>query len=255
MVLKALILAGGRGRRLAPLTNHIPKEMVEIKGRPVIEHIVKALKVSGIREIQVVIAPGKASIVDQLGSGDRLCVELSYRIQEEPLGTADAVARCRSFTGEDAFLVAYGDTYSNSETILRELVEAFVERAPDIMVLTQKVEDPSGFGLVMLGEKNEILDVSEKPDPVEAERYKTRDGFYVIRGFLVFQANMMKYILKTQPGINKERWLTDSVKIALKEGKRGEAFISSSKIFDIGTNRDLLEAQRSGTLNEHKFSM
>ena len=200
MVNKALILAAGRGSRLAPITDYVPKELLEIKGKTVIESLVEAIVSVGISSIQVVISPQKDSIIRCLGYGSKYGAEITYRIQEEPLGTADAVARCQEFIGEDSFLVAYGDTYLQDSNTLKPLIDLFEKKKVDFTLLVQGVLDPNGFGLVKLDKENNIISIIEKPDPVEASFYKTGDSYVAIRGFLALKSKILPFIIDTKPG-------------------------------------------------------
>lgn len=243
MVSRALILAAGQGTRLAPLTEYIPKELIEIDGKAVIESLVESILSAGISEIQIVISPIKYSIVRCLGSGSKYGAEITYRVQEEPLGTADAVARCREFVGDESFLVAYGDTYLQDSDALRRLIDVFEKKKVDFALLVQRILDPDDFGLVKLDKKDNVISLIEKPDPVQATQYKTGDSYLAIRGFLALKSNIMPFITDTKPGKNGERWLTDSLKKALLKGYRGAVHVSESEIFDIGTPEVLKELE------------
>jgi glucose-1-phosphate thymidylyltransferase len=244
MVTKALILAAGKGTRLAPLTEYIPKEMIEIKGKTIIEQLVEAIKSADIQTIQVVISPNKYSIVRHLGSGSKYGVDLTYRIQENPVGTSDAVSICREFVGKESFLVAYGDTYLENKQVLRQLIEVFDRKNNDFTIMVQRVSDPDGFGLVKLDDKMNIIGLVEKPDPDEAAPYKIDDYYLAIRGFLVLQTTMMSYINETQAGKKGEKWLTNSLRNALNNGCHGTVYISTSNIVDIGTHKVLTEIRK-----------
>jgi dTDP-glucose pyrophosphorylase len=244
MVNKALILAAGKGTRLAPLTNYIPKEMIEVEGKTVIEQLVEAISHAGLNKIQVVLSPNKYSIVRHLGSGSKYGAEITYRIQEDPMGTADAVSICREFVGKEHFLVAYGDTYLENNEVLGQLIEVFDSKKVDFALTVQRVSDPAGFGLIKIDDDRNIIGLVEKPDPDEAAPYKIGEYYLAIRGFLVFQTSMMSYISETQAGKNGEKWLTDSLRNALDNGCRGSVYISKSDIVDIGAHEVLNELRK-----------
>ncbi len=111
LIKKAIVLAAGKGTRLHPLTLAMPKEMIRVGNKPVIEHVILVLKASGIKEILVIVGRNKQAIMNYLGSGKRLGVNIYYRIQEEPKGSADAVNLGRDFVGSEDFVVMYGDNY------------------------------------------------------------------------------------------------------------------------------------------------
>ena len=107
--MKAIIMAGGEGRRLKAITGDIPKPMVSFMGRPMMEHIILLLKENGFEDICVTLGYKANHISDYFGNGDKLGVKLQYRIENEPLGTAGSVKNCANFYGNDDFLVISGD--------------------------------------------------------------------------------------------------------------------------------------------------
>jgi len=243
-VTKALVLAAGRGSRLHPITRSIPKEMIRIHDKPVIQHLIEALRLAGINEVQVVLGVHKEPIINHLGSGDWLGIDVSYRIQEEPRGTADAVWRCKRFIRDDPFLVAYGDTYLTNPSTAKELLSLFNTETPDAMVALHWRKDVKDLGVASLGEKGEILEIIEKPSVDEVNHFLTHDGYLSIAGLLALQSSIISFIEKTQPGVNGEVWLTDSIRVALKEGLKGRGYICKSPVIDIGTFEAIIEAER-----------
>lgn len=112
MVKKAVVLAAGEGSRLEPITHAVPKEMVRVGKRPTIEHVLRVLMEGGISEVLVIVGRKKQAIVDYLGSGERLGLDVYFRVEEEPLGTAPAVSLAEGFIGRDEdFAIMYGDNY------------------------------------------------------------------------------------------------------------------------------------------------
>jgi dTDP-glucose pyrophosphorylase len=243
-VTKALVLAAGRGSRLHPITRSIPKEMIRIHDKPVIQHLIEALRLAGINEVQLVLGVHKEPIMNHLGSGDWLGIDVSYRIQEEPRGTADAVWRCKRFIRDDPFLVAYGDTYLTNPSTAKELLSLFNTETPDAMIALYWRKDAKDLGVVRLGEKGEILEMVEKPSVDEINHFLTLDGCLSIAGLLALQSSIFRFIEKTQPGVNGEVWLTDSISMALKGGLKGRGYICQSPVIDIGTFEAIVEAER-----------
>ncbi len=245
MVSRAIILAAGKGTRLAPLTDYLPKELIEVNGKAIIELLVEAIVDAGISSIQIVISPSKYAIKRYLGSGSKYGAEITYRIQQEPLGTADAVAKCHEFVKDDPFLVAYGDTYLTDFKALRHLINIFDGNNMDFALLVQKVSDPERFGIVKLDDEMNVVGLVEKPDPEVAIRYATGNSYLAIRGFLVLKSKMMPLIKDTKTGMKGEKWLTDSLKNALEKGFKGTVHVSNSDIFDIGTKEVMKKISQS----------
>ena len=241
-ITKAIVLAAGKGKRLYPLTHSIPKEMIRVREKPVIQHLIEAISMAGINEIQLVLSAKKESIITHFGSGDWMGIDVSYRIQEKPVGTADAVRRCKGFVGDEPFLVAYGDTYPTS----KEMVDNFVKKYQDVhdaLVALQWMNDFTGRGIVKLGNSKEIIELVEKPDETQALRFKQRCGYLAIVGIFILKPNMFKYIEDTTPGVNNETWLTDSLRLALNDGMKECGYICKNRVIDIGSSQSLKESR------------
>lgn len=244
MIKKAVILAAGKGTRLMPLTLAVPKEMIRVGTKPVIEHAINVLKAGGIEKILVVVGRKKEAILDYLGSGERLGVDISYRIQEELRGTAHAVYQGKDFVGNEDFVVIYGDNYLKPYEVMKEIIKFHEEKGADATLVLHPVKDPRRFGIVKIGGDNKVLGMIEKPTLKEAAPYKIRGAYLNIAGLLVFKPTIFNFIKKTKPGKNNEIWLTDSVELMRKSGYKVQAFLFKGTRYDIGTFESLVEADR-----------
>ena len=243
MIRKAIILAAGKGARLMPLTLAIPKEMIRVGTKPVIEHAINVLKAGGIEEILVVVGRKKEAILDYLGSGERLGVDISYRIQEELKGTAHAVYQGKDFVGNEDFVVIYGDNYLKPYEVMEKIVRFHEEKEADATLVLHPVKDPRRFGIVKI-DADKVLGIIEKPTLQEAELYKTEDVYPSIAGLLVLKPSIFDYIKKTKPGKEDEIWLTDSIKLMMEAGHKIYGYLFKGARFDIGTFESLLEADK-----------
>lgn len=243
MIKKAVILAAGKGTRLRPLTLAIPKEMIRVGTKPVIEHAINVLRAGGIKEILVVVGRKKEAILDYLGSGERLGVDISYKIQEELKGTAHAVYEGKDFVGNEDFVVIYGDNYLKPYEVMKDIVKFHEEKGADATLVLHPVKDPRRFGVVKIGADNKVLGIIEKPTLEEAEPYKTGDDYLNIAGLLVLKPIIFDFIERTKPGKNNETWLTDSIELMRKNGQV-QAFLFKGARYDIGTFESLMEADR-----------
>lgn len=244
MIKKGIVLAAGKGTRLEPLTRAIPKEMIRVGLKPVIEHVIEVLKAGGVEEILVVVGRKKESIMDHLGSGEMLGVNLYYRVQEEPKGTAHAVLQGKGFVGGDDFVVMYGDNYFKPYGAMEDIQVYHESCGADATVVLYPVEDPTRFGIVKIDDEGNVLGLVEKPDLDEAEAFKSGGRFLNIAGLMVLRNEIFDYIEKTEPGVNGEIWLTDSVELMRQSGRKVMGFVFDGVRYDIGTYESLIEADR-----------
>lgn len=190
--MQAVILAGGFGTRLYPLTKDVPKPMVKIIGKPILEFIVMRLKECGITEMMFLVKHMAEQISDYFGTGEKWGVKIKYVIEDEPLGTAGAVKNAEKFITED-FLVVSGDVFS---TIDYDPIIACHQKnksALGTIVLT-RVEDPSKFGLVEINEQNQVTHFIEKPKDIEPDANGGASTFLINTGIYVFKKEVLNYI-------------------------------------------------------------
>ena len=200
MIKKAIVLAAGKGTRLMPLTLAVPKEVIRVGAKPVIEHAIDVLRAGRIREILVIVGRKKEAILDYLGSGERLGLNISYKIQEELKGTAHAVYQGKDFIGNENFVVIYGDNYLKPYEIMKEIIKFHEEKEADATLVLYTVKDPRRFGIVKIDADNKVLGIIEKPTLEEAESYRVGDEYLSIAGLLVFKPIVFDFIERTKPG-------------------------------------------------------
>jgi glucose-1-phosphate thymidylyltransferase len=244
LIKKAIVLAAGKGTRLMPLTLAMPKEMIRVGVKPVIEHVIEVLKAGGITEILVIVGRKKEAIMDYLGSGERLGVDIYYRIQEEPKGSAHAVYQGKDFVGSEDFVVMYGDNYFKPYNVIKEVIKIHETKNADATLLLHPVSDPRRFGIVKLGENLEVLGIIEKPSLEKAKQYRVDGSYLNIAGLLVLRSNVFDFIEKTKQGIKNELWLTDTVELMRKNECRLYGYRFNGRRYDIGTFDSLKEADK-----------
>lgn len=244
MIRKAVILAAGKGSRLLPLTLAMPKEMIRVGVKPVIEHVIEVLKAGGIREILIIVGRNKEAIMNYLGSGERLGVDLYYRIQEKPLGSAHATYLGKEFVGGEDFVLVYGDNYFKPYTAIKGVLDLHLSSGACVTVLLHPVDDPTRFGIVKVDESGRVLGIIEKPSVKRAEFFRSNGKFLNIAGLLVLKSDVFDAIDKTKKGVNDEVWLTDSVELLRKSGKKVFGCECVGTRYDIGTFESLKEADR-----------
>lgn len=235
-VRQGVIPAAGSGTRLGPFTNAIPKELLPVGEKAVIEHVVEAMKLAGISEIVIVCSPHKHGLCDYLGSGKKFGVDLAYVIQDERRGLADAVLSSRHLINE-SFAVVLGDNFFYPKSFLGQLISYHKEKNADISIGVAEVQDVSRHGIIA-PKDDRIIDIVEKPSPEKALSKLGAIGMYV------FQPEIFDAITKTGPGYMGEIQLTDSIKIMIDNNKK----VLFKKIdgihIDVGTPKDLMRANR-----------
>lgn len=173
--MKAVIMAGGKGSRLMPLTKDIPKPMVKIIDKPVLEHTLLLLKMHGIREVAMTLGYKPQLIIDYFGAGDKWDMDITYFVEEEPLGTAGGVKRTHNFVGED-FLVMSGDAYT--EIDLSKAISFHRAKESTFTLIAQPHQHPVGLGILEIDLDSRISAFIEKPEKVYPSLINT--GIYVI---------------------------------------------------------------------------
>jgi dTDP-glucose pyrophosphorylase/predicted transcriptional regulator len=273
--MKGVILAAGEGHRIRKVTyGAFPKELLPIGSVPTIRFPIEAIKLAGIKDIMIVIAPQtKHGIIDGLQSGEKLGVKISYVVQEKNekgitgLGPAILSARTWIRQGED-FIVACGDSIvcdfssDNPLDCLRPLVEVHTSNGAIATALVHPTNfDPTRFGVVKfqrLYEKGGVLygeleRLTEKPRLKLAESYKFNGYNYVLAGYYVFKPDIFSYIEKTSPGVKNEVQITDAMQLALENGEKVCAVVharNKGKVvlpcdyWDVGIPEDYKEANK-----------
>lgn len=220
-ITKAVIPAAGKGTRLLPLTRAVPKELIPLGTKPVLEHIVEEVVSAGITDILFIISRGKTAICSHFGDG-LSGVRFEYAFQEDQKGLADAVMCARDFTADDPFAVVLGDSLIYTDQPLspfRRVLDTYRDTPASGVVLVQHTpaEEISRYGIVKpkdgTGPSFEVDGLVEKPRPEDAP------SDYSIAGRYAFDAFIYDCIRRTGPGANGEYQLTDSIAIMLTDSK------------------------------------
>lgn len=244
--MKGVIPAAGKGSRLFPLTKAIPKEMTQVAGMPLIAHAIKCLQAANVDNIVIVTGEKKGALIDYVNAvSNHLKIKVAYVSQEEPKGLANAIGCAEHIIlPEENFVVVFGDTILEPKSTMSELIKKHEKEKAFATILLYPVKDPSRYGVVNMVENGKIVDLFEKPDKSTAEKYKYGDTWYAISGGLVLNSKIFDYIRQTKPGAKGEFQITDSIKLALKDGKPIYGVVHKGLWFDVGTPETILLAEK-----------
>jgi len=233
--MKGVILHGGFGTKLRPLTHTGPKQLIPIANKPNSQYVLEDLKASGITEIAVVLGnifPEK--VKEYYGDGKRFGVKLHYIQQDEPKGIAHAVNLCKEFVKNQPFIVYLGDNLLKGG--ISNYVDKFRGSKYDAMVLLSQVENPQRFGVAEIDKKGKLKRLVEKP--------KEPPSNYALTGIYFFKPIIFKMIAKLKPSARGELEITDAIQLLLEERHSVGYQTVRGWWKDTGTPEDILEANR-----------
>lgn len=241
--MRGILLHGGFGTRLRPLTHTGPKQLIQVAGKPISQWCLEDLKDSGVRDIAIILgelSPGR--VVEYYGDGSRLGIKLTYIYQGYPYGLAHAVYIAKDFVGDEPFVVYLGDNILAEG--IKEYVKKFEESNADAMILLTQVKDPRKFGVAEFDENKRLKRLIEKP--------KIPPSNYALVGIYFFRPPHIFHAIETlKPSWRGELEITDAIQRLLDWGLKVNYAIVKDWWKDTGTPRDILEANR--LLLDYKF--
>jgi glucose-1-phosphate thymidylyltransferase len=231
--MKALILAGGKGSRLRPITHSIAKQLVPVANKPVIEFGIEAIREAGIDDFGIIVGDSASEIIEALGDGSRWNARFTYIPQPDPLGLAHAVKTARDYLGDSRFIMYLGDNLI--KTGVSALVEEFDSGAFDASILLTKVPNPEEFGVAELS-GDRVIALEEKP--------KTPKSDYALVGVYLFNSSIFSAIETLKPSFRGEYEITDAIQALIDRGLDVRPHIVEGWWKDTGTVEAMLEANR-----------
>lgn len=248
--MKALILAGGTGSRLRPITYSMAKQLVPVANKPVIEYGIEAIVEAGVTEFGIIVGDTGPAVEKAVGDGSKWGIKITYIPQEAPLGLAHAVATAKPFLGDDDFVMYLGDNLIKSS--VRTLVQEFQTHKPAATILLTPVPNPSDFGVAELV-NDRVSRLQEKP--------KDPKSNLALVGVYLFDKRIHDVIAVLKPSPRGEYEITDAIQALVDGNMEVRSHIVEGWWKDTGTVDAMLEANRliledlepknSGTIDAH----
>jgi dTDP-glucose pyrophosphorylase len=221
---KAVVLAAGRGTRMRQLTADLPKPMIEVRGKPVLQYIVEGLRDAGIREFLIIVGYRGDTVRNFLGDGSRYDIAIQYTTQTVQDGTGRVVDLARDFVRDTPFVLSYGDILVDPTNYKR-----FVDLpdAVEAIVTVTRGEDVSKGGAVYLNQEMQLLDIREKSKPDQTNSPWYNAGIYA------FRSSIFDFTEKLQPSPRGEYELTDAIRALAQSGQKVKALELTGEWCDV----------------------
>src|SRR5262245_17871091 len=232
---KAVILAAGRGTRMREMTAELPKPMLEVRGKPVLQYSVEGLRDAGVQKFLIIVGYRADAVQNFFGDGSRYKIEIQYATQVKQDGTGRVVDLARDFVNDSPFVLAYGDILVDPGNYKR-----IVDLVDDVeaIVSVTRGEDVSKGGAVFLNEQMELVDLREKSKPGEATSPWYNAGLYA------FRASIFDFTAKLKPSPRGEYELTDAIRELAQSGKKVQALELAGSWADVRDPEILAQLNR-----------
>lgn len=230
--MKGLILSGGKGTRLYPLTYTNAKQLIPVANKPVLVRVIESIRDAGVNEIGVVIGQTGLQIREALGDGSKWDVRLTYISQDSPDGLAHAVKISRDFLGDERFVMFLGDNVIQGG--IGSLIRDFADNSWNSQIVLKEVENPSAYGVAKLRDDGSIEQLIEKP--------KNPPSNLALVGIYMFDDNIWQAVNSIKPSWRGEYEITDAIQWLIEAGYRVYPHVHQGWWIDTGKPTDMLEA-------------
>ena len=233
--MKGIVLAGGSGTRLYPLTTVTSKQLLPIYDKPMIYYPISVLMNAGIRDILIISTPDDTPRFQSLlGDGEQFGIHLTYEVQESPDGLAQAFLIGEDFIGKDSVAMVLGDNIFHGHGLEKRLLKA-AKKEKGATVFGYYVEDPERFGIVEFDENNREISIEEKPEKPKSN--------YCVTGLYFYDNKVVEYTKSLKPSQRGELEITDLNRIYLEKGELEVCFLGQGFTWlDTGTHESLVDA-------------
>ncbi|MEV4322482.1 glucose-1-phosphate thymidylyltransferase [Microbispora rosea] len=232
--MKALVLAGGSGTRLRPITHTRAKQLVPVANKPVLFYGLESIAAAGVSEVGIVVGDTQDEIEAAVGDGSRFGLQASYLRQEAPLGLAHAVLIARDYLGDDDFVMYLGDNFIVGG--IENLVGRFRQRRPSAQIMLTRVSDPRQFGVAELAGDGRVVGLEEKPREPKSD--------LALVGVYLFTPAIHDAVAELKPSWRGELEITDAIQWLIDAGHEVEPAVISGYWKDTGNVADMLEVNR-----------
>jgi UDP-N-acetylglucosamine diphosphorylase / glucose-1-phosphate thymidylyltransferase / UDP-N-acetylgalactosamine diphosphorylase / glucosamine-1-phosphate N-acetyltransferase / galactosamine-1-phosphate N-acetyltransferase len=233
---RAVILAAGRGTRMRELTNDIPKPMIEVRGKPVLQHIIEGLRGAGVLKFLIIIGYHGETVRNFFGDGRRYEVAIEYATQTVQDGTGRVVNLGRRFIGDSTFVLSYGDILIGQENY-KNIVA--LPNAVEAVITVTRGEDVTKGGAVFVNEHMDLVDLREKPKPGEPTSQWYNAGLYA------FRPSIFEFIENLKPSPRGEYELTDAIRDLAHSGRKAKVLELTGAWADVRDPEILARLNRS----------
>ena len=232
--MKALVLSGGAGTRLRPITHTSAKQLVPVANKPVLFYGLEAIRDAGVTDVGIIVGDTAAEIEAAVGDGSELGIRVTYIRQDAPLGLAHCVLIAQDFLGDDDFVMYLGDNFIIGG--ITELVDEFRAGTYDAQILLTKVDNPSQFGVAELGPNGGVTTLVEKPKEPRSD--------LALVGVYMFRPVIHDAVRAIKPSARGELEITDALQWLIDEGRDVRPHLVTGYWKDTGRLEDMLECNR-----------
>ncbi|MGA5895549.1 glucose-1-phosphate thymidylyltransferase [Streptomyces venetus] len=233
--MKALVLSGGAGTRLRPITHTSAKQLVPVANKPVLFYGLESIAEAGITDVGMIVGDTAAEIEEAVGDGSKFGLDITYIPQERPLGLAHAVLIARDYLGDDDFVMYLGDNFIVGG--ISGLVEEFRDNRPDAQILLTRVADPRAFGVAELDPSGQVVGLEEKPDQPKSD--------LALVGVYLFTPLIHEAVRAIEPSWRGELEITHAIQHLIDSRADVRSTVIEGYWKDTGNVGDMLEVNRT----------